>query len=44
MAVLGRGSYSFASDTTADLSIQVIKALDKAMQPSLKDCKLILPS
>ena len=38
-AVAGRGSFSFASDGSTDLSGQIISALKKASQPSLKECK-----
>ena len=37
-AIAGRGSYSFAIDNVTNLSGQVIQALKKATQPSLKDC------
>jgi len=37
-AIAGRGSYSFASENSSNLSGQVIQALNKATQPSLKDC------
>ena len=39
-AIAGRGSYSFATDNIAHLSGQVIEALKKATQPSLKQCDL----
>ena len=38
-ALAGRGSFSFASDGSSDLSGQVISALKKASQPSLQGCK-----
>ena len=37
-AKAGRGCYNFADDNSTDLSGQVISALNKASQPSLKDC------
>ena len=37
-AIAGRGSYSFATDNSSNLSGQVVEALKKATQPSLKDC------
>jgi len=39
-AQAGRGSHSFATDHSSNLSGQVIEALRKATQPSLKDCNL----
>ena len=38
-AIAGRGSFSFATDNSSNLSGQVIQALKKATQPSLMDCK-----
>ena len=37
-AIAGRGSYSFATEDITNISGQVIEALKKATQPSLKDC------
>ena len=36
----GRGSSNFASDKSANLSGQVVEALNKAYEPSLSNCTL----
>ena len=40
MAKAGRGSHSLVSDNSSDLNGLVIKALSRAIEPSLKNCKL----
>lgn len=40
VAKAGRGSHSLVSDTSSDLNGLVIRALRRAIEPSLKNCKL----
>jgi len=40
VAKAGRGSHSLVSDNSSDLNGLVIKALSRAIEPSLKNCKL----
>ena len=39
-AVAGRGTCSLVKDSSSDLNSQVIRALQSAMEPSLKACKV----